>query len=137
MRLLPIIDLLKAQCPLLEGRVSFVDDLMDVNEMDVPENVPQAWLGYIGSVSGKNSRLKGVLQESECNFVILIAAPGSDANGEPLVDILQEIEQAIFNRVPAVGQGWMQHVSDEVLKVSLRILWWQGVYKFAYLKSNS
>ena len=135
MRLHPIIEHLKDNCPLLERRVEYAQGLVSLDEQDIQEGLPIAWLGRIRGEGGQNILKKGTAQTRRDFFGILVAAE-SVTDNTGAVDPLQDVAEQIDSQLLAYGNGSINYVKDEFFDISKRVVYWMFVYEYVYLKAT-
>lgn len=128
MRILPVINRLKAQCALLANRVEPAQSLNSLSDDEIGDGLPIAFV-YSGKEVGMESELiNKISQRVPQRFCIIIAAANTDGVDEPLEDVRDQIKAALTGWSPDAAHDPVEFVDGDVLDVSKRMIWWRDTY---------
>lgn len=138
MRIMPIINRLRDQCDILQGRVEMINSLVSPDEQELDAGLPIAWVIPIGGMIEGNTQIKTLTQKRHFQFAVIIAAENTDESGtEPWAEAVESVNAALLGYQLQSDYTLVQLVSDELLDVSHRVIWWQCVYEYMYLLNKT
>lgn len=128
MRIIPVINRLKAQCALLNNHVEPAQSLNSLSDDEITSGLPIAFV-YSGKEVGMESNLiNKTSQRVPKRFCIIIAAANSDGINEPLEDVRDQIKAALTGWSPDSTHDPVEFVDGDVLDISKRLIWWRDIY---------
>jgi hypothetical protein len=128
MRILPIINRLKAECPLLANRVEVAQSLTSLSDDEINTGLPIAFIYSKKENATASELINKTSQRVHKRFCVIIAAENSDGVSEPLEDVRDQIRAALTGWQPDVTHDPCEFVDGEVLDVSKRMIWWYDTY---------
>jgi hypothetical protein len=135
-RILPIINRLKEACPLLDGRVEFLQSLIAPDDEEIVNYLPMCWVYPIGEQGDGNFLLNDVAQRVKFQFGVIIAAAGATEIEEPLADVREEIKAALVGFSAGASYGKIRMTPGELVDISHRVVWWQDIYEYIYIQQS-
>jgi hypothetical protein len=137
LRLLPIIERLKANCPLLNGNVEFAPNLLAPDDVEIANGLPMVWVYADQEAGGKNNSLGGQSQMKHGRFVLMIFAEASSDASEPLEDLREQIDLVLGGSKNGVKNGPARFVIGELKNLSKRHVEWHDTWEDGKLLTNN
>ena len=113
MRIVPVIERLKAECPVLSGRVDWPQSTLATGDLS---DTPAAWVWW-AVIDGDPSRPIPVRQRLNTIIQVLVVAQGVtlDGTSEPLADAIDQINRALIGWIPGdAALAPLQFVNAEI-----------------------
>lgn len=140
MRVRPIIEQLRAECPLLGGRVFGAAKLAVAEPQSIV--TPCAFVVPMSEVGGTQRQVGGYLQEVTAKFGIVIAVTnyydetGEEAN-EELADVREEISQALCGWQIPWASFPCEFVDGKIVDYDDLTLRWNDVFSAQFHKRKA
>lgn len=135
MKIRPIIDRLKAECPSLGGRVAGAAEYAAAADAleSVRLDLPMAFVYRAGGAASEAATIGAVVQMVEQNFGVILALDnGADARGqaaaEALDDVIEELLSALLGWQPDTDHNAFVFVRDEHLELNRGRLWHVAIF---------
>ena len=137
MRVNFIIQHLIDNCPLLAGNVHKAVSLVGLDDDEIADELPIAFV-YPGKEHGEeNESMTCVAQIVPKQVHILIAAKNSGSTTEePLEDVRDQIKQAMLSLKTSDNNSFSFVVGD-IDKISTRIDWWKDTFDTYQILTNN
>lgn len=125
MRLLPIINQLKAEVTLLHGNVEPAKSLVALPDNEVDNDLPICFVYTLEESSSENEVIGGVSQQAGKTFAVMYACQSASGDDEPLEDLRDAVKAALV--------GWssdpdnispISYERGKILDTSKRVVWW-------------
>ncbi|WP_157669908.1 hypothetical protein [Chitinibacter sp. GC72] len=135
MKIKPIIEYLKAQCPLLKS-VGGAADYAEGKKL-LKHQLPAAFVIPLGDIDGPNSVVGEVHQERRTAFALIFAQSNlKKAGGVDDVDELQQlraqVRDALLGWLPPECDQAIEAAGGKLLDFDDAVLWWQDDYATGY-----
>ena len=131
MKLLPIINRIKAECPSFNSRVAAFADLSIVNEGRFP--TPAAFVVPQSDQANENTSMNGYRQNLKESFVVIVSLDPQSREGtasvEAMHDIRAELWRALLTWQPSEGHGGIEYEGGELLDFNAAQFFYQ--YEFS------
>jgi hypothetical protein len=130
MRIIPIIDQLKANVPLLENRVAPALSLHALAADEIDTGLPLCYVHPLVEKATPNEEIGSITQALTQRFTLLYAVENVDVDegAEALEDLRDQVFAALLNFRPE-GYGPIEFVEGEILDISRRYIWWSDAFK--------
>ncbi len=134
MRILPILQRLKDNVELLDGRVEQAKSLTSLPDSEIKTGLPIAFVYSSSDSSPGLVAFNSAGQKVDVEFTVIIASRPVDIdNGtEAMEDIRDEIKAALIGWDITPGGKAVGFVSGSVLDVSSKIVWWADTYNASF-----
>lgn len=131
MRILPIIEHLKANVPLLEGRVEAATSTMGLNESEQIDSVPFCFVHSFEESPKSPEVIGSPEQEGSEKFRLILMAETLDetASSEPVEDVRGQIRDALKNWQMTEEHSTAEFMKGNVLDINGRIIVWADIYQ--------
>ena len=138
MRIIPIINHLKTNVALLDGRVERATQLMALTDSEIDTGLPICFVHTFSEKAEANATIGAVDQYNPKQFRLMIAAENIDLDAglEPLEDLREAIFAQLLGWRPDALHDGVEYVGGDVLEVSSRMIWWVDVFSTNGLLSN-
>lgn len=130
--LLPLVEFIKNECPILEDRVKNNTRIFALTDQEIDEELPQASVLPVAGLGGQNKLMKGVSQVCKTKFSVVFAAVTSDGVSEPIVQVFNQIDSAVLK----YGGGSITYESDGLFEYTERVTYWMIVYEYSFVKTK-
>lgn len=137
MRLSPIIALISAQCPIFEGRVELLPDTLALDEEEVIDQLPMAFVCAFDEISGPSKQFKGTTQVEEYLFGVLVVAEGMASGSEPVEDARDQLKQALLGVTLYAGAGQIKKAGGSLGEIYKRKVSWWDLFTFSGVLSSA
>lgn len=129
MRILPIINRLKAEVPLLNGRVEVATSVVALPDNEVKEDLPIAFVYCHTESPGGEPDNEGE-QVVTKTFTVLIAGRNinSNADEEPLEELREQIKAALRGWVYEKLHKPTHFSAGNLIELNSRFIWWADTY---------
>lgn len=130
MRIIPIINQLKASALLLDGHVEPAQALISLPDDEVKHDLPIAFIYTADENANQNDLIGGVSQQVPKRFSVMIAAQNIDltAGTEALEDVRADIMTALLGFQIDDNHSPINYESGKILDASKRLMWWVDTY---------
>lgn len=132
MRVIPLIAHLKANVPLLNGRVEPTTSLMGPDYDELDEDLPICFVHALEDEDKKNQTMGAVEQEELTRFRLIYVAKNIDLDAEidPMEDLRDQVKAALLGWTNNGLHGPVEKVSGGVIEVSAQAVYWADVFSF-------
>lgn len=130
MRVIPVINQIKAQCPTFSNRVDKARSLEALPDSEITGNLPRAFVYSSDEDSPGRLTNDGAYQEAQRVNIILVSENiDVDANDEPLEDLKTELRAALNGFEPDLVSNPLAWTNGRVLSTSQRMVWWVETFE--------
>lgn len=131
MKLIPIINRIKAQCPSFNNNVEPAKSLEALPDDVVKNNLPMAFVYSAADDSGGFETMQGDQQHNDRFGVIIVCENISLISGaESLEDLKTELRTALKNyEITATDYAPISWAGGRMLSVSNRMVWWVDTFE--------
>lgn len=132
MRLIPIINQIKANCSSFDGRVEPAQSLEVLPDDDVKNSLPMA---FVYSSDEDSPGIEAFDDDYRTNqrFSVILVARNIDIDelAEPLEDLRDELKSALFGFQPSTYHKPVSWISGKIISTSRRMVWWVDTFESA------
>lgn len=132
MRLIPIINHIKSNCSLFEGRVDVAQSLEVLPDDDVKNSLPMAFVYSSDEDSPGNESFGGDYRTNQRFSVILVARNiDMGEKSEPLEDLRDQLKEALNSYQPSLQHKPVGWINGKIITTSRRMVWWVDTFESA------
>ena len=125
MRLIPIMNQLKAEVALLQGNVEPAKSLVALPDNEVDNDLPICFVYTKEETSEANEQVNGVLQQAGKTFAVMYACQAASDESEPLEDLRDAVKAALMGWSPDPDNiSPISYEKGNILDTSKRVVWW-------------
>ena len=138
MRVNFIIQHLIDNCPLLEGRVEPAKSLIGLDDDEIADDLPVAFV-FAGRENGQeNEAMNCVAQIVPKQVHILVAATNSSSLLDEHLEDVRDQSKAAMLQLKTTENNSFSFLMGDMDKISERVVWWKDTFDtYAILTSNS
>lgn len=135
MRILPIVQFLKDNVPLLDGHVEQAKSLTALTDIEIKNDLP---IAFVYS-SNENSTGAGSFDSSykiSTDFTVVVASRpiNADDDSDPLEDLRDQIKQALVGHKFEPSASVAVFSAGVILDISSKLVWWADTYSFSVFR---
>lgn len=132
MKVIPVINQLKAECPSFDSRVEPAQSLEALPDDEVKNSLPMAFV-YSADEDSPGNEVFGDEARINQRFGVIIVCRNIDldAGSEPLEDLRQEVRAALAGYQPTAFNKPVTWVNGRIITTSKRMVWWADTFETA------
>lgn len=135
MRILPIVQFLKDNVPMLEGRVEQAKALTALTDIEIKNDLPMAFV-YPSNESSTGADTFSATYKVSTAFTVVIASRpvNEDEDSEPLEEVRDQIMQALVGHKVEPSGSVVVFSSGVILDVNSKLIWWADTFSFSVFR---